>query len=432
VTSADVSTPPRVAESIRPLSGYERLFWAVDRVHGFNFSIAVSFAGNLAHARWRAGFDQAQARHPFLDTCLNTEDAQAPFFVRGEGLRIPIAFRRRDSSTEWQRAMEAGYTELFDQAAAPLLRAVVLEDEQGCDLILTANHVVIDGVGLLGFIRDLLRALAGKTLPSLPAPPSAENRVAQLRPASGKPVPAQDAAAPALAKEAAPTRPARAFERHRSGGRPAVGAIRFSPEETALLLQCCRREQTTAGAALLAAITCALRELSPLLEQAEIHLVAPVDARPYLDNTEDFVLSIITARAVSTAPEPDLWTSARALRTQLAPFLSIEAIEATYDRVQAMLDKRLEASVLVEALIQGFGHDASLSNLKNAEFPVVPEGLTVQSVWGPSVLLGVQGEHFIGSATVGGALHLVDTSYTPVAVLLEAVRRILVGACKNA
>jgi hypothetical protein len=41
-------------------------------------------------------------------------------------------------------------------------------------------------------------------------------------------------------------------------------------------------------------------------------------------------------------------------------------------------------------LIQNFGHDVLLSNLKSVEFLPAPDGLALEAVLGPSVLLGVE------------------------------------------
>jgi hypothetical protein len=91
----------------------------------------------------------------------------------------------------------------------------------------------------------------------------------------------------------------------------------------------------------------------------------------------------------------------------------------------------LEASVLVEAIAQKIGCDVLLSNLKTVEFPRTPDGLTVDAVWGPSVLMGIQGEQMIGATTFGGALHLLYTSHYPVPGLLESVQQTIASACQD-
>ena len=65
------------------------------------------------------------------------------------------------------------------------------------------------------------------------------------------------------------------------------------------------------------------------------------------------------------------------------------------------------------------------------EFPV-SDGLVVESVWGPSVLVGHEGEHFIGVATFGEALHLTYSSFTPLPGMLEALHGTISNACREA
>jgi hypothetical protein len=83
-------------------------------------------------------------------------------------------------------------------------------------------------------------------------------------------------------------------------------------------------------------------------------------------------------------------------------------------------------------LAQAVGYDVGVSNLKTVEFRTLPAELAVESVWGPSVLSGYEGENFIGSATFGGALHLVYSSFTPLPGLLEAVREKILTASMGA
>jgi hypothetical protein len=427
MTTLPVSTLPSVSAKLRPLSGYERLFWAIDKINGLNFGIAVSFRGTVAHARWQAAFAQVQERHPLLDAGVNDDDPHAPFFTRDAGFPIPLAIQRRKSSADWQRVMESEVAEPFDTATGPLLRAVVLEDGDGCDLVITANHVIADGIGVIALVRDLLVALSGPALAELPVPPPSEERVAHVRASNPLPVPAN------AAGQAAESQPRnRTYASRNRKGKAAITALRISPEETARLLRYARREQTTIGAVLSAAAVAAVRELSPGLDQSDLRLAAAVDARPYLGNEDDFVLSIISARAIVPFPDVSLSASARAIKSQIAPHQSFEAIETTFARVGAILAQKLDDATIVNLLNQGFGSDVLVSNLKTVEFPPAFDGFVAESVWGPSVLTGVEGEHTVGTATFDGALHLVYSSFTPLPGLLQTVHKKIAIACADA
>lgn len=407
---------------LRPLSGFERLFLAIDKINGCNFGITFSFSGVIAADQWKTAFDQVQKRHPLLNAGINEEDPHAPYFTTGAGLPIPLSFHGRNSATDWQRVMESEIAEPFELSSGPLLRAAILEDDRGCDLIVTANHAVTDGMGVLAFVRDLLGALEGVMPGELPLPPSAEEHAAEIRDLT--PVP--DASAEA-APEPQPRN--RSYGSRNRKGKSAISALRLSQDQTARLLSYARREQTTIGAVLSAAAVAAVRELAPQVSEADLRLTTALDARPYLGNGDDVVLSIISPRAIAPYPGEGLGASARAVKAQVGPFQSFDAIAATFERVEGVLAQKLDAPTIVNMLAQGFGHDVGISNLRTVEFSSVSNGLVLESVWGPSVLVGYEGEQFIGSATFEGALHLVCSSFTPLPGLLEAVGAILSKAC---
>jgi hypothetical protein len=51
--------------------------------------------------------------------------------------------------------------------------------------------------------------------------------------------------------------------------------------------------------------------------------------------------------------------------------------------------------------------------------------LILEGFWGPSVLVGIEGEQMIGAATLHGAIHLLHSSYTPIPSLLQTTERTL-------
>jgi NRPS condensation-like uncharacterized protein len=316
---------PEILETLRPLSSHERFFWTYDKVKSFNFSVVASFSGRKDLANWHAAFAQAQKKHPLLNVSINDDDPHAPTFKRAPGFTIPLTVERRTSSTQWQRVVESEVAKPFASSTAPLMRAVLLEDDKGCDLILTAHHCISDGISLVALFGDLLAALSGETLTSLPVPTPSEDLVAHVKKSTQSPDPSialQNGSGTAPVADFTAARPARSFAVGKHTGKPKIEALRFSPEQTTRLLRCSRQQQTTIGSVLLAAMASALRSLSPALKEADIHLFTPVDARPYLNNQADLVLAIGSAQAVSTYPDPDLWASARpSLPTRPIPML---------------------------------------------------------------------------------------------------------------
>jgi hypothetical protein len=69
--------------------------------------------------------------------------------------------------------------------------------------------------------------------------------------------------------------------------------------------------------------------------------------------------------------------------------------------------------------------DVLVSNLGVIPFETDFGSLTLEGLWGPSVLMGSEGEQAIGVATLHGAIHLLHTSFAPLPSLLETAERTL-------
>ncbi len=415
---------------LRPLSGYERFLWTFNQVKPINFSLVASFEGRLDPTRWTAALAEVQKQHPLLDASIEQDGSQAPVFLSGTGSPIPLQIKERTSSTQWQRELERELSEPFALSSSPLARTVLLADDQRCDLVLTLYHSIADGIGALLFLRNLLQALGGESLSPSALPPSAEDRLKALA------SPTQPAAKPADAEQEetkpSPAQPARTFTYHHAPDQPQVDSIDFSSEETAHILRCVHREQTTVGALLLAALESAFRELSPVLRDTDLHLHMPVDARPYLQNERDLVLSISAAQVAWAHHEGDLWQSARQLQSDLASAQSLAGIADVYARVGAAVEMPGNAVDMVDAMIKSDGYDLHLSNLKAPDLSETVSGLHLKALWGPAVLFGIEGEQSIGAVTFAGELRLINTSFTPVKGLLGTARQRILAACELA
>lgn len=69
--------------------------------------------------------------------------------------------------------------------------------------------------------------------------------------------------------------------------------------------------------------------------------------------------------------------------------------------------------------------DILISNLGVLNFSRNIGELTLESLWGPNVLIGTEGEQTIGVATINGNIHLIHTSYQSAPHLLEGAKKIL-------
>ena len=406
---------------VRSLGSSERFFWTMSQMKPINFSLVVSFLGTQPEGSWKSALKRVQACHPLLGTNI-LRDAEGELrFAKLKGASLPLTVKKREHAEQWQRELEEEAECPFANADSSLLRATLLEGGNRSDLILTAHHSIADGVALLSLLRDLLASMAGESLTTRPVPASAEALAAKL--------PEADAPAPQPHEEHASEHPARPLSYRGASGQAHVRALRLSAEQTALFLESAHREKTTVNAALFMALILGLRQVSPELGQADLRAFWPVDVRDLLHNENDFSLSIAVGRAVSRYPYGDFWEDARAFAKQLAPFQTARAVAATFERMDGIMSKKPDPAVLAKGWAQSAGYDLMLTNLKVAFFPKIPDGLKVDAVWGPSELVGLEGEQTVGAITFEGALHLTYTSDKPYEGLLGSVQAILAEVC---
>ena len=107
-------------------------------------------------------------------------------------------------------------------------RVNILEDDHGCDLIVTAHHAILDGMGALRLIRDVLAVLSGERLAPLAMPLAAEDRIEEAR-SSAPPQSIMDPQAAEAWQQFLATRPPRSFERHAGTRRPIISSLRLFP-----------------------------------------------------------------------------------------------------------------------------------------------------------------------------------------------------------
>ena len=81
---------------------------------------------------------------------------------------------RNDVEEDWQPLAAAELTRPFDPATAPLMRATLVTHRMTSSLLLVFDHVIADGISAISVLNDLLSALNGEPLTTLPLPKSLE------------------------------------------------------------------------------------------------------------------------------------------------------------------------------------------------------------------------------------------------------------------
>jgi hypothetical protein len=280
-------------------------------------------------------------------------------------------------------------------------------------------------MAILYVVRDLLQAVSGEKLAPLPAPPSQDELLSPIL----RTLPSRTSEDEA---DAVPVSRPTAF-RCKDGARPRVTGLRLSPEQTSLLVNSARREQTSVHAAISAALVLTGRESLPTWKENGVRVLSPISLHKALNVESDCVLAL-TAGIVSFAPSSasNFWDLARWAKQALLPFQTMEGVR----RMSGVLEKKIPSHATVEtaaqAMAQGMGYELVVTNVQQFPFENTFGELTLEGLWGPSALNGFEGEQAVGIATVNGSLHMVHTSYTPVATFLDRGVDLLMNACAEA
>jgi hypothetical protein len=92
-------------------------------------------------------------------------------------------------------------------------------------------------------------------------------------------------------------------------------------------------------------------------------------------------------------------------------------------------DMDVETAAQISAV--AFARDLMVSNLGQMPYESEFGNFTLEAVWGPTALQGLDGEQNVGIATTNGAIRLLHASYTLIPDLLENTELILRAACED-
>jgi Condensation domain len=416
--------PVKKSSVLREFSSIERMHWLMDQNHCNHFPMAAEVRGHTTVTMWRDALDDLQRRHPLLNVSIGIEENSGPVFYQAGAYKIPLVVRKRASPLLWQAEFEKEISTPFDTSESPLMRAQLLLGDDRCEVILTTHHSIADGMAIMYVIRDLLQAASGEKLAPLPAPPSQDELLAPILRTLPSPMSEGEANTVPVSR---PT----AF-RPKDGARPRVTGLRLSREQTSLLMQSARREQTTVHAAISAALVLTGRESLPSWKEHGVRVLSPIGLHKALNVENDCVLAL-TAGIVSFAPPSggNFWDLARWAKQALLPFQTMEGVRKMSGVLEKTFLNDANVETVARAMAQGMGYELVVTNVQQFPFENRFGDLTLEGLWGPSALNGFEGEQAVGIATVNGSLHIVHTSYTPVDKFLNRAVDLLMNACRG-
>lgn len=264
-----------------------------------------------------------------------------------------IALRVVDhSGTVWQAEVARELSTRLDPSTAPLLRATLLQGARQSTFILAAHHSVLDAMGSVFLIEDLLRILSGEVLASLPL-------VRPLEILLDKEV---AAASPLPAGRLAPTPKAL---RPAGEQAPHIDTLALTPKLTGQLLMRARIEQTTVHGAIAAATREARRRLTPQWRKRPVRTNSPINARDVAHEIGR-PCGVYITKSITVEAHPrgaSFWDGARNIKRDLAPAETREGALAKLKGLRAAMTANPTIQDMTGYLSNVMAFDLLLSNL---------------------------------------------------------------------
>jgi hypothetical protein len=390
---------------LRPLGAFEELFCLFDQDFPTNHALAAQVAGPTTVQQWHDALNAVQQRHPLLSACIDTTFNRVPHFRRVTGQRIPLRVVTSPFA-RWQREIAEEVNGPFTPDQAPLFRAVLIHQETHCTFILSSHHAVSDGISLIFLLRDILLALSGHVLETLPLAPSREVLFgAQQRTSTEPGLPSVAAQRPLL---------------------PRVEGIKLTPEQTTALQRRAREEGVTIHATISAALAIAGRAIDESWRDNPLRIMSPAEIRDILGLRDQCMVSF-GGGEISIAPSDSMtfWELARFAKDGLSAVKSAENISSMIDLQSGAVSSNLTVEQAFELKRNAFNAQVMLSNLGRIPFDSTFGPLTLETLWTPSALRGIEGEQTLGAVTINGSLHLTHTSPVPIPGLLAEIEDVL-------
>ncbi|SDR49586.1 Uncharacterized protein, contains a NRPS condensation (elongation) domain [Paraburkholderia fungorum] len=401
---------------VRDLGSTEHLFWLLDQNRPTHFAMVAEIDQVFSREAWQRAFRAAQRRHPLLSTYIGSDERMNTAFYGQPDTEVPLRLVEQ-SATSWQAEVAREIATPFDWSRAPLLRATILQGEQGSTLILAAHHSVLDGMGGAYLIEDLLLALTGESRSSLQLVHSLEDVLASDMKSAVDLPPAPLAPMP---------------KPFRAGGTetPQIDALALTAQLTQQLIARARIEQTTVHGAMAAAVNEAGRRLSPEWRARPVRTVTPIDVR-YLADEVGTANGVYITQTITVADHIDsrsFWHAARKIKRDLSPSQTRATVAAELKALNAAMSARPSVQHAAGFLSAVLAFDVLLSNLGNQPIASSYNGLTLKALWGPIVTSGFADDQIIGLCTIDGMLRLTHVSFAALPGLLDEVRAVLEAA----
>ncbi|MDT5132375.1 MAG: hypothetical protein QOE41_1686 [Mycobacterium sp.] len=408
---------------VRPLGAFERMYHRRQQKSTMHFCMVAELADDLDPFMLAGGLRAVQQRHPLLNVYVEDHPRTGLGFYRpGFVPPIPITVSDAEAGRSWRDCVAAELTRPFGTLCAPMIRVVLLRSEPSTPaaIVLTVDHVIVDGLSAGYILRDLFAALNGRQLQALAAPPAQEELIGVLRDGQPSAVRAANGQPHTAQPDWLPTPSAvRPFD----GAAPHICTVSFDRDLTRRLVARARAERTTVHSALVSAMRRVIIESG---RNEFVRMTTANDFRSHIGAHDDVCLYFTVTRTAFTREQlTDVWDMARTVGDQLTGARSLPAVLAGSAAVEQFIPADATTEDAEAFMVAGSALRRSRPTL--VSWTWAPEAVRPVAIWGPAILIHVQGELNTGVCTFNGQLRMVTASHHPLPG--DHVRDVLDAAC---
>ena len=293
---------------LRELDAFEEFFWLIEQSVPVFHTIIAEVKGATTIEQWERALDAVEVRYPLLSASIRKLPGERPFFEKLPGVSMPLRIAPLRDSLVLEEEMEKELQKPFGDGSGPLTRATLFHARDRAVVMFATHHSSLDGKSHLLLVQDVLAAVAGEDLGEqlevlpgigqLLGLPASADYVKKL---AGRSVAPEDGAGVEVF-------------------RVRVQRLQLTMEETTVLVERAKKEQTTVHAALVAALTLAGKRYSDAWRVGPVRCMSPIDMRKALGLPD--AAGLLLSLHQGPVPTPDgasFWDIARAVREDMLP-----------------------------------------------------------------------------------------------------------------
>jgi len=398
-----------------------------------NYAIMVArIQGDFSKAQLRETLSKLRKKHPLLATRIIFDESNIAW-LHNEGVpEIPIVEIPRTKEDQWIDLMIQEHHHVFPIQQGPLIRIILVKGKDSVDLIINSYHAISDGLSLAYLIRDILETLShpnGIMMKELYPPQLRKENI----PGKGN----RDILTKILIKLVNKFWTKRKTQFTQQDYKTLtktfwakntcqIIAWQLNPFQTSKLITLCKEKGVTVNTALLTAFLLCKAHLQDNNREFTMKVHMPIDIRDRLKipageafgfyaQTLHFKLNVSQttpfwklARKFNQIIHSEIQKEKNIFNLFKVAEIDPDLLDSTYYQKYGLFENKWS-----EKLVKGMGIDElianfSITNIGNLPFSTHYGDLTLEAIYGPSVILDII-EQIVGVATIGGKLNILLT-----------------------